>query len=271
MIKLSEALKIYEDKKSFDEVEQYFSETQIYKKIDDIKMLIRILGDVEFESDSLKSFLYKVSTMKIGKFGISEKDAYKEIKTIYDLIKDAKLSSHLICTLFDYYKLGAYELFQDDLKQYIDSCESIGEKSLSQMLKEIVLKATIIAKGDALRLEEFKGEYDSEFITKIQEIVKDRIIPFDKVVSILPSKELIDSSTVEVPYFGYTIISGKDLVERRLKGYISDDDIEQTDMDDCIKLGICSTGEFVYTSFTKKEYLESLKFQKSKALTKRKK
>ena len=27
-----------EDKKSFDEVEQYFSETQIYKKIDDIKI-----------------------------------------------------------------------------------------------------------------------------------------------------------------------------------------------------------------------------------------
>lgn len=270
-MKLSVALKDYEERPKGDPVLEYFSEGLIYKKIEDIKMLIRVLGDVEFEDDVYMMFLYKVGQTKIGRFGMSDVDAYRKFKTIYDLIKDSKISSKLVGTLFDYYHGGAFELFKDDIKFSIDYLGIDGRDEFGKMLKSFVDKAKVIAKEDALRLEEeLKDEYDPKFISELQEIVSRRCIPYEKVMSILPTKEFIDSSTTTVPVLGYQIISGADLVKRRLIGFVSDDEFEQTGMDSPIKLGICSSGDYVYTSFTKRQYLDSISIEKAKLLEKRK-
>lgn len=265
MKKLSEVLQTYKKKICFDLVESYYLEKDIEVKIGHIKELIEILGDVEFEDNAIKIFLYEMSEMRFSRSYTPYIDIQRQIKEIYDLIKDSVLSSNLISTLFRHYEVGVYELYIDDIKYYIDLYKNSEKELFVQKMKEVVLKATAIAEEDALKLEDFKEKYGQKFITEIQNIIINRFIPFEKVISILPSKDLIDSSNIKIP-LGYTIISGEDLIKRRLYSCILDEEIEQTEMDDYIKLGMCSTGEYVYTSFTKKEYYDSLKEQESKKL-----
>lgn len=64
---------------------------------------------------------------------------------------------------------------------------------------------------------------------------------------------VVEKSVVHVP-IGYDIYSGIDLATRQVKGYTSLDVGDS----DRIKLGYCSDGSVIYTSFTKKEYLDDL-------------
>jgi hypothetical protein len=70
----------------------------------------------------------------------------------------------------------------------------------------------------------------------------------------LPSKKFIDKSSVRTDH-GYYILSGEDIVTRILRGYV---DLEHFDEDEHIRLGPCTAGRDVFTSFTKKEYLEEI-------------
>ena len=112
---------------------------------------------------------------------------------------------------------------------------------------------------ESKKLEYLKEEYGEEFIEKIQQIVKEECISSDKIIEILPSKKFIDSSVIEVPGLGYTIVSGEDIILRRLKYIRVEDDYQKTLPDSKIALGFSSTGDMVYTSFTKGEYEEELK------------
>ena len=145
----------------------------------------------------------------------------------------------------------------EEIKELIST-----HKDVKSGLKLIVAEALKYGLEEAKKLDYLKEEYGKEFIGKIQQIVKEECISSDKVIEILPSKSFIDASVVEVPGLGYTILSGEDVVLRRLEYIRVEKDFQVTSLDKKIPLGFTSYGEIVYTSFTKGEYEEELKSRK---------
>ncbi|MBR6690666.1 MAG: hypothetical protein IKL65_04985 [Bacilli bacterium] len=255
MTKISEQIKYYEHLtlKSKDKIDSYFEDPYIYRKIEDLKLMQDAIGDVELTDDYIKVFLYEL-------FDVGFKPDYdkiiEKIKIIYELSKDTELTREELITLFTFYQHGVYSLMFDEIKKII-----LSHKDLKSSLEIIISEALKYGKEEAEKLDYLKKEYSSEFIEYIKRIVQEELISSDKVIEIIPSKDFIKSSIIKIP-LGYDIVSAEDLVAKRLKSKKFDEDYLTTLADKKIALGLCSTGEMVYTSFKKSEYEEDLKYKK---------
>ena len=251
MTKISEAIKYYESTKPKTEFDSYYGDSYASEKIQTLTLIQESIGDVDLTVDYLKAYLYG---LKKFPFKTPYEKKVKKVRMIYELSKDADMTVDELLTLIELYHSGAYSLMSEEIKKLIST-----HKDLESGLKQIISEAKKYGLDEAKKLDSLKAEYSADFITRIQQVVEEECISSLKVLDILPSKEFIDTSVMEVPGLGYTILSGEDLVVKRLQSIRVEDYFQRKSSTEPIALGYSSTGETVYTSFTKGEYEDDLK------------
>ncbi len=229
----------------------YLGDSDASAKIQTLAFIQEAIGDVDLTDEYLKAYM---SGLKSFPFKTPYERKIQKARIIYELSKDTEITTEELLTLIHLYHSGAYSLMHDEIKKLIST-----HKDLMSRLKLIISEAIKYGLEEAKELDYLKEDYSKEFVGKVQQVVKDECISSEKVLEILPSKTFIDSSLIEVPGLGYTISSGEDLVLRRLKYVRVEDDYQTALADEKITLGFSSTGDIVYTSFTKGEYEEELK------------
>ena len=258
-VELSKVIEMYERK--IGEKDSYFKtffmESKIEEKLKRLKLMKETLGDVKMKEDHIKVFLYsghQASSMK--GFSLTE-DTIRDVYPI--LLKHPDISLIALDTLIYYHDEECYKEF-DMASEFDKLVKEYGydEKIMGAYWRLIDVKRQEIReiyKKEAKKLEYLKEEYDPKFITRIQEAIEKAHVSGEYAISLIPSKEFIKKSTVRVP-IGYDILAGEDIVVRTILGYT--DPYSGKD-DKPIFLGHCSTGDYIYTSFTKKEYFDELK------------
>ena len=252
MIKLSELIKFYESLKPEGEMLMFFDETKYWSTIDKLKDIMKAIGDVTMEKEYFIKFLDVSHILRYE----TDMEYMKKIRILYELCKDIKMSTDDLGVLISFYQEGPYTLMFKEIKELIKT-----GKLLSKIysLREA---AYDIARDEAAKLDYLKEEYGKIFIERLQYIVVEKCLSVDKVLEILPSKELIDSSSVVVPAQVYPTFTGEDLVIIRLSSPEGEIEFQETSLESYIKLGICRHGDTIFTTFTKEEYLEDLKSTK---------
>ena len=243
-MKISEVIKHYSQRPTYDEVEEYFLEQGYPKKKESAEIMLEALGDLDLSEDYIKTFLFILSKYE---YGVSYKEKIEKVRVLYELVKDKPYSKAEIMLLARFYNHAVYRLKFDEIKEALD------HKDLGFKYFEIEKSAYAFGKEESKKLEELKGVYSDKFIDRLKDIVEKELIPYEYVKKLLPSKKFMDAAVVEVP-LGYDINSAEDLIVFRLKRQGFEEEYQKTPLERKINLGICSDGRFVHTSFTKFEY-----------------
>ena len=261
LVELSKVVEMYEKKVKSKEpyFGYYFLEESLDIKLQRVRALKEALGDIKIREDHLKMFLYSGYRHSYGE-KIPEELTVSKIKHIYPLmVRHPKLSLRALDTIVYYYDEECFETF-DIGSEFDRLVEEYGyeDELVRYYWRLIDSKRDEIRdfyKMESKKLEYLKEEYGKDFIRQIQEAMEKKHVTAEVAISLIPSKAFIDASRVWVP-LGYSITSGEDVVVRTILGHT--DPYSGSD-DKPIYLGPCSTGDSVYTSFTKKEYFDELK------------
>ena len=254
MTKISEAIMYYESIKPKTDFDAYFGDSHASSKIQTLSLIKEALGDVEISDDHLKAYIYGLRSFP---FKTPYERELQEVRIIYELAKDTQMTAKDLITLIDHYDVGAYKLMSKRIKELISTREDIGMD-----LRVLVKEAMEYSIKEAAKLDYLKEEYSKKFIERIQKRIKDECLSAEEVFKIIPSKSFIEASEVEIPGFGYTILSGEDIVTKRLYFIDIEEDYQKALPDERVRLGYSSYGDTIYTSFTKAEYEEDLKTKK---------
>lgn len=254
MTKISEAIKYYESIKPKTEFDSYFADPYTSAKIQTLSLIQKAIGDVDLTEEYLKAYIYGFKSFP---FKTPYERMVEKVRIIYELSKDTKMTIDDLLTLIKYYHRGAYSLMSSEIKKIISTC-----KDLKGGLRLIIDEAIEYGISEAKKIDYLKEEYSESFIERIEEVVKEECLSSERVLEVLPSKTFIDSSKVMIPKLGYTIISGEDIVIKRLHSIDVEESYQKSLPDEQIKLGYSSYGDKIYTSFTKAEYEEDLKSKK---------
>lgn len=259
MKKLSELVEVYEERASEKEpyFGAYFREKDVDAKLIMLKKMLETLGDVSMPEDHIKMFLYRCRNA--GSYSSYDHLPEDVIKGYYAMIKDYEdMPLGIINNLwnsYDKYCFREYDMItpmHKIIEEFGMTDTATRAYSEYTWKKQKELGATY--QEESKKLEELKGEYDDRFISDLQRIITSSYYRADYVKSLIPSKKFMDSSKVKTLH-GYDIVSGEDVVTRILRGYV---DLDKFKDDEKICLGPCTAGGYVYTSFTKREYLEEI-------------
>lgn len=256
MTKISEYITMFESMSEHDEIDSYFADPYILRKVSDLKIMLSVIGDVDLSFDYIKVFLFHLYKVP---YKTSYRDICEKIQIMYSLSKDRELSKRKLDILFRLYQHGVYKTMFKEIEQALDS-----DDDLYSSLSSIVGEGLKYGKAESAKLDVLKEVYSSSFIKRIQDIAERELISYEDVISILPSKDFIDSSVVRIP-LGYDITSAEDLVVKRLGQIEIEEGYQSSLPEDKIRLGYCSTGDDVYTSFTKEEYEKDLSLKRERS------
>ena len=247
----------------------YFMEEKVEEKLARIKVRRDAIGDIKMKEEYIKMFLYSGYRYSYGQ-KVERELTEKKVKDIYKImLRHPEMSLSALDTLIMYYDDECYKEF-DMGKEFDELVKEYGydDKLTSAYWKLVDKKRQELRdfyKKEADKLEYLKEEYDPKFIKRIQEAIEKAHVKADYAISLIPSKEFIAKSEVWVP-IGYSILAGEDIVVRTILGYT--DPYAGKD-DKPIFLGHCSTGDYIYTSFTKKEYFDEIQRKDRIKITKR--
>lgn len=258
MKKLSEVIEDYEKKAKNKEYffGYYFQEPNVDGKLKKLKLMLEALGDVEMSYEHIRMFLY------LGSMNKSQEEKTVEmgyIKGYYSMFKDYPdmplEQVNYFWNSYDKYVFRDYDMLTP-MKKIIEEYgySTTATRAFSEYTWQKKKEMGQRYQEERKKLEPLKGEYGDKFIFDLQQIITSQYYTAEYVLSLLPSKEFIDKSSVRTDH-GYYILSGEDIVTRILRGYV---DLEHFDEDEHVRLGPCTAGRDVFTSFTKKEYLEEI-------------
>ena len=256
---LSEMVDLYEKRASEKEVffGSYFKEKDVEGKYEMLKKMLETLGDVSMPEDHIKMFLYRCE----GAGSYSSYDYLSEdvIQGYYAMIKDYEdmplVVINNLWNSYDKYCFRDYDMItpmHKIIEEFGMTDKATRAYAEYTWMKKKELGTTY--QEESKKLEGLKEEYGDKFISDLQRIITSSYYRADYVKSLIPSKKFIDKSVVKTLH-GYDIDSGEDVVIRILRGYVKLEDFSE-DEHNC--LGPCTAGGYVFTSFTKKEYLEEI-------------
>ena len=259
MKSLSEMVALYEKRASEKEVffGSYFKEKDVEGKYKMLKKMLETLGDVSMPEDHIKMFLYRCK----GAGSYNSYDYLPEdvIQGYYAMIKDYEdmplVVVNNLWNSYDKYCFRDYDMItpmHKIIEEFGMTDKATRAYAEYTWMKKKELGATY--QEESKKLEDLKEEYGDRFICDLQRIITSSYYRADYVRSLIPSKKFMDASSVKTTH-GYDIVSGEDVVTRILRGYVKLDDFSE---DEHICLGPCTAGGYVFTSFTKKEYLEEI-------------
>lgn len=262
-VKLSEMIIYYETKKEKKDSDfgDYFEEKDIEKKLSRLKLMQETVGDLELPLNQIRAFLYAGQQYQNkNEFQLTK----PMIKDVTEILKEQEeMPTKILLKLLDSYdeecykeydikgeinKLVAKEKYSDEVTEKIYATIKVKKEELKKFYEE-----------ESIKLEILKDQYNPSFIELLQKKVAEKHIKSEDIIKLIPSPEFIENSKVRVD-LGYDIKSGEDIVWKMIEGYVNLDDYEDEEK---INLGMSATGKsYVYTSFTKKEYLEEIKKDK---------
>ena len=253
MIKISDLINRYQSIKPEGDMKLFFDEDAQLAIIEKLKDIQKAIGDVTMEEEVLSRFMgiscYRYETYM---------QYMKKIRILYELFKDEKMSNDDLGLLIACYEEGPYNLMFKEIKELIRT----GQLSLDMNLFRLKEEAKDIARDEAAKLDDLKDEYREHFIKILKYIVVDKCLSIDKVLEILPSKELIDSSSVWASGLNYMPLSGEEIVIRRLCTPEGEKEYQEAPLEARLMLNVGPHGAVTYTSFTKGEYEEDLSYVK---------
>ena len=259
-IKLSKYLKFKENDFKYNVCDEEYRASRT-------KYVIGIIGDVELDEDTYRLYMtqfqwlggrYEVRTEREtikGIYELSQKypflsvDALDEIWGIY--IQDQFEEYSLAEVLGKYFQ--RYGMTDEAFCKYIDYVDSTAKEFDKKFVTE------------ASKLEMYRECYDSDLIKYLQRIIKFQHITADKIISSLPSSELIEKDKQQLRqiieetriYFGACDPISYQMIE----SLATDKSLEY--YPEQPQYVICGTHR-IDTTFTKQEFLESIKKEKSK-------
>ena len=239
------------------------------KRIPRTKYIIEILGDVEMDIDTYKLFIGQFQSLG-GRYDVRTKP--ETIRGIYDISqKYPFLSADALDEIWFVYIHDQFEEYSLDevLGKYFQLYGKT-EKALFEYLDYIDKTAKEFDKKfieEASKLEVYYQEYDHDLIEHLQYIVKRQHILADKIISSLPSKELIDKDTKQLHgiiertriFFGACHPISYQMIESLATDEGLDYYPEQP------QYLICGTSK-IDATFTKQEFLDSIQKEKVKKL-----
>jgi len=259
-LKLSEYSKIRES--DF----QYYVCDKKYRELRE-KYIMSIIGDVELDEDTYRLFMGQFDTCG-GRYDVQTKR--ETIKGIYEILQKypflTAASLDQIWFVYIHDQFEEYDLV-DELGQYFKRYGKT-EEALDKYLgyvDEIAKEYDKQFHIDAAKLSEFCEDYGKDLIQYLQYIIKSQHISADKIISFLPSKELIDGDRKQLDkiiketriFFGACYPISYQMIESLATGEGLDDYPEQP------QYCICGTTR-IDTTFTKQEFLDSIKERKDK-------
>lgn len=270
-IKLSDLIEYYEKKcsKKDNFFGSYFEETDIEKKLSRLQMMYEVLGDVSLPLEYFKTFLY-------AGHWYGNKDYFSLTKSmiidIYDIIKKYDdMPIYIIDSLLFHYKKECFENCQ--AKEYFDLLVSKykfskeTEKKYIKYIEDSYKQIKDFYKKESEKLILLKDRYPYDFISDLRNVIISHYIKFDDLMEFLPQNDFFkpliqNDSEYWAKYNDYIFIV------KLLKGEMDLDDYE----DDNYMVPfeqICQYHDGIkvkkmYTSFTKKEYLDVIKKEKFK-------
>ena len=224
--------------------------------------IMEIIGDVEFDEETYKLFISEFDCFG-GRYSVRTKS--ETIKGIYDISqKYPFLTSSALEEIWFVYIHDQFEVYdlEKELGKYIDTYGRTDE-ALEKYLEYVDLTAKEFDKQyqlEADKLGIFCDEYDKELIEHLQFIIKQQHISFEKVISSLPSRQLIDKDKKQLEkimeetriFFGACHPISYQMIESLATDEGLDYYLEQP------KYLICGT-RTIDTTFTKQEFLKSVK------------
>lgn len=259
-LRLSEYLKM---KRS--EFKYYICEDIIRKAR--TKYILDIISDVELDEDTYSLFIGQFDCYG-GRYAVRTKR--ETIKAIYDISQKYPFltadSLEQIWPVYIHDQFEEYDLV-DELDKYFKrygKTEEALEKYLDYV-DEIAKEYDKQFQMDAAKLCEYCEGYDQDLIRHLQFIIKKQHISLDKIISCLPSKELIEEDQKQLSeiiretriFFGTCYPISYQMIESLATGIGLDDYKEQP------QYLICGTTR-IDTTFTKQEFLDSIKERKEK-------
>lgn len=238
-----------------------------YKKI---KHIYSSLGDVQIREDMIDTFLETFDSSKCRYGTICFKPEtiqgmYQISEMFPELSKEALLAikKEYIKDLFDKYSLVetlAIMLRKDGME------DSTFEKFMSKVL-ELADKEESKYRYDASWIRIFCGQYTYDFVTHFEKFIKQHHISWQRFCECMPSPEIIFKDQLELKILSS---ESKDcwgtcmpITFQMLEDYL-DGDIELSSYEKQPSYYISTSGRKVPTSFTKQEFLESIKKDKEK-------
>lgn len=242
------------------------------KRIPRTKYIIEILGDVEMDIDTYKLFIEQFQSSG-GRYDVRIKP--ETIKGMYDISQKYQfLSADALDEIWFVYIHDQFEEYSLDevLGKYFQLYGKI-EKALFEYLDYIDRTAKEFDKKfieEASKLDVYYQEYDHDLIEHLQYIVKRQHILADKIISSLPSKELIDKDTKQLHgiiertriFFGACYPISYQMIESLATDEGLDYYPEQP------QYLICGASK-IDATFTKQEFLDSIQKTKVKKLEKK--
>lgn len=229
------------------------------------KYIMETIGDVELDEDTYKLFLAQFQRCG-GRYDVRTKP--ETFKGIYDfLTKYPKLTADALDEIWFVYIEDQFEAYAHDemLGKYIelhgetdDAFESFIDY-VDRKAKEYDARFL----SEAATLEELKEEYGEDLIKHLQYIIKSQHIPAEQIISSLPCRELIDQDKEQLSeisrqtriFFGACHPISYQMIESLAVGEGLDRYPEQPAY-------LINGSRTVDTTFTKEEFLASIKKQK---------
>lgn len=242
------------------------------KRILRTKYIIEILGDVEMDMDIYKLFISQFQSFG-GRYDVRTKP--ETIKGIYDISQKYKfLTANALDEIWFVYIHDQFEEYALDevLGKYFQLYGKT-EKTLFEYIDYVDKTSNEFDKKfieEASKLDRYYQEYDYDLIEHLQYIVISQHISADKIISSLPSRELIDKDKKQL----------HDIVKRTRIFFggcypISYQMIESLATDEGLNYYpeqpqylICGTSK-IDATFTKQEFLDSIQKVKVKKLEKK--
>ena len=242
------------------------------KRIPRTKYIIETLGDVEMDMDTYKLFIGQFQSLG-GRYDVRTKP--ETIKGIYDISQKYQfLSADALEEIWFVYIHDQFEEYALDevLGKYFQLYGKT-EKALFEYIDYIDKTAKEFDKKfieEASKLDVYYQEYDYDLIQHLQYIVKSQHISADKIISSLPSRELIDKDKKQLHgiiertriFFGACYPISYQMIESLATDEGLDYYPEQP------QYLICGTSK-IDATFTKQEFLDSIQKEKVKKLEKK--
>ena len=242
------------------------------KQEKEIKYLIKVLGDVYMEPSMIDEFCYEFHCFG-GRYDVSTKP--ETIQDMYELtLKFPELSKEGIHHIWFIYIRDLFEereLFKK-LKQYIDDF-GIYDETFTAFIDYVKIEADIFQEQftkEKDKVDELKEDYSEGFCKHLKSLITRCHYRYDDLIKYLPKSEIIKQDEEHIGeisrktriYFGCCLPLSYSLFDRLLfQGSI--DDIKEEALEYS-----CSTGLKEKATFTKKEFLESIKKERTKQLKK---
>lgn len=238
----------------------------------DVKHLIQILGDIYMEPSMISEFCYEFHCYG-SRYDVS--CTRETIQDMYELtLKFPELSKEGIHHIWYIYIRDLFEEREllKTLKQYIDEYGKKDE-TFTSFIDYVKKEADIFQEQfieDAKRVDELKDDYSEGFCCHLKSLITRCHYRYDDLIKYLPKAEIIKKDEEHIGeisrktriYFGCCLPISYSLFDVLVsKGSI--DDIREEALEYS-----ASTGLKEKTTFTKQEFLDSIRKEKTKQLKK---